>query len=235
MRKHWVDSIRWGLSHVFSPPCIACKHMTIKQPCDQCLANLDLFTPEQFHYDLRRWPRVMQALKPFDLARLQVAGPYEYPLNIWIAKLKFKRQLQFVEPLARVFKRSLRGRENDLPQALIPAPLHYARYLDRQFNQTRELAVSLSNRLSIPVLDKHLSKLHNSAPQSSLNRQQRMNNLNTGFHCSPLPQHISHIAILDDVITTGSTMQAMINAVRLNNPNVVIEAWSIALTLPRVD
>jgi len=93
-----------------------------------------------------------------------------------------------------------------LPWLLIPVPLHSRRFRERRFNQSLELAATLSQLSGLPCHDL-LRRTRYTTAQAALNRQQRLKNLAGAFTLKPkttLPPHAG-LLLIDDVFTTGST------------------------------
>lgn len=109
--------------------------------------------------------------------------------------------------------------------ALLPVPMFGSRARERGFNQAQWLAHQLGGRLDIPIANALCTKQLPS--QRSLNRRQRMENLSGAFHVQePLPEHVT---IIDDVVTTGSTGQALA-AAALNAGARRVDIWAVART-----
>jgi len=90
------------------------------------------------------------------------------------------------------------------PDLILPIPLHKVRYRQRGFNQAIEIAKTVSRELKIP-LDLNSCLRHRDTPhQTALTAKQRRKNIKNAFSIIK-PIHAQHIAILDDVMTTGST------------------------------
>lgn len=90
------------------------------------------------------------------------------------------------------------------PDLILPVPLHKARYRSRGFNQSIEIARTVAKEMQIP-LDLTSCRRHRNTPhQTQLAAKKRFKNLKNAFSIAK-PIHALHIAILDDVMTTGST------------------------------
>ncbi|WP_371744922.1 ComF family protein [Methylobacter sp. S3L5C] len=90
------------------------------------------------------------------------------------------------------------------PDLILPVPLHKIRYQQRGFNQAIEIAKTVAKELKIP-LDLNSCIKHRDTPhQTALTAKQRRKNIKNAFSIIN-PIHAQHIAILDDVMTTGST------------------------------
>ncbi|WP_421864362.1 ComF family protein [Motiliproteus sp.] len=125
------------------------------------------------------------------------------------------------------------GSESPWPQRLIPVPLHPKRRLVRGFDQAAELARKLGSALSLPVDNRSCSRRLDTPQQQGLDAKQRRRNLRHAFHVDAQLLHrqgsTQHIALIDDVMTTGSTAQAL--SVKLKRAGVQqIDLWCLART-----
>ncbi|MCG6891421.1 MAG: ComF family protein [Gammaproteobacteria bacterium] len=112
------------------------------------------------------------------------------------------------------------------PQVLLPVPLHRERLLERGYNQAREIARIWSADLDIPV-DRHaLTRTRATALQSGLSANQRAQNVRLAFTYSPR-QAYRHVAVIDDIVTTGSTVDEITR--QLHQAGVeFVEIWALA-------
>ena len=156
-----------------------------------------------------RWPKVASALQLSEFECVHAIGEYEYPLTKLITDLKFNGKLACAEALSNCFCASLKERNQPLPQLILPAPLHHKRYVKRQFYQAVEIAVAVAERLKIRCDLAAVNRHRYTLAQTELDRDQRLSNVAGAFSCNKLTRDITHIAIFDDVITTGATMCAM--------------------------
>lgn len=148
---------------------------------------------------------------PFEASFIPFA--YRPPLDRLILQLKFQRQLAVAPLLGGLMAEALARDAVARPEALLPVPMHPARLRERGFNQAMELARVLSRHSQIP-LQAHLAiRQRHTAMQTRLDGQARRRNLHNAFavDASPLP---SHIALVDDVVTTGSTVSELARTLR---------------------
>jgi ComF family protein len=136
---------------------------------------------------------------------------YASPADRLISQFKFNANfaagLALGEVLALGFKRHCDF--HGYPDALIPIPLHQLRLKKRGFNQALELAKQLSYSTGIPILNNTLTRTKNTVPQTEIKRAGlRKSNLKKAFTCIDLLSHgnAKHIALVDDVVTTGATL-----------------------------
>lgn len=95
------------------------------------------------------------------------------------------------------------------PDGLLPVPLSKKRFSDRGYNQAALLAGEIGRRLKIPVYDHLVRRIKNTVPQKELNAAERQNNLKKAFKIAENDVKLSTIMIVDDIYTTGSTVNAL--------------------------
>lgn len=153
---------------------------------------------------------------------------YALPLKQLISQLKFQGNLTVVPLLAENFIHSIKHRKNNLPECIIPVPLHPQRLRQRGFNQALELARIVAKKFDIP-LDYSLCQRNKATPfQSGLSAKQRKLNLKNAFIVTRSPAY-KHVAIFDDVVTTGTTVNELAKQLKKSGIET-IEVWAIART-----
>jgi ComF family protein len=155
---------------------------------------------------------------------------YQFPFSEFITKLKFSYDLTYAKLLGLLLAKTIPTfYENvSLPQLIIPVPLHNDRLKERGFNQSLEIAKTVSKKLKIPINKHSLYRKINTPAQSSLSKIERMNNLKNAFDLKNKPLQ-KHVVILDDVITTGQTLNEMAK-ILLHHGIEKIDAWCCART-----
>lgn len=98
-------------------------------------------------------------------------------------------------------------RDQALPDVLVPVPLSLRRLAARGHNQALSLANIIGRRLGRPVKRRHVRRVHHGVPQRTLSRKERLNNLTDAF--ASRPWQGERVAVIDDVITTGATLEAL--------------------------
>lgn len=150
---------------------------------------------------------------------------YEQPVNHLIQTLKFGGHLAVARTLGRLLAERLQNHQPH-PDVLVPVPLHPHRYRERGFNQSAEIAAELSRYLAIPMNATLCQRVRHTPAQAGLVARERRINLKGAFRVSRenLP---AHIAIVDDVVTTGTTVNEL--ARTLHKAGVKrIQVWSLA-------
>lgn len=150
---------------------------------------------------------------------------YRPPVDYLLKRLKFSSELAVAPLLAGMLASRLATRAGPLPELLVAVPLHRTRLRERGFNQAALLAVRLGARLAIPVA-RHLCTRHRATqPQSLLSPTARRLNLRHAFAIHGVPA--THVAIIDDVMTTGHTAGELARALKQAGAQRV-EVWVIA-------
>jgi ComF family protein len=112
------------------------------------------------------------------------------------------------------------------PEVLLPVPLHRNRLLSRGYNQAFEIARVLSYLLDIPVDSRSLCRTRDTDSQSGLSASQRQKNTRNAFVYQPTRPR-SHVAVVDDIITTGSTASEITRTLHRGGVERV-EIWGLA-------
>lgn len=152
---------------------------------------------------------------------------YVYPLDRLIQRLKYGNTLSIARVLGELFaERRLELGSATVPQLIVPVPLGTRRYRDRGFNQAHELARCLARRSRIEIRGGLIERTRETQEQAGLPRRQRRRNVRGAFRLvRPLPA--THVAIFDDVVTTGSTVNEIAKVLRRAGAKT-IEVWAIA-------
>lgn len=150
---------------------------------------------------------------------------YAAPLDRLLPRFKFHRDFAAGALLAQLMAES--AGDWPRPDAVVPVPLHRARLRRRGYDQALELARPLTRALDLPLRDDLLQRVRLTAPQSELSAAGRRRNLRGAFAATaaaPLP---AHVALVDDVMTTGATLWAAADALKRAGVRRV-DAWVCA-------
>jgi ComF family protein len=135
---------------------------------------------------------------------IHVACKYAYPIDRIIQKYKYEQQLNYQILLAGILS------EIRLPkvQAIVPMPISNERLIERGFNQTLIIAGHIAQQLNIPIWQP-ISRTHQHS-QKGLNRLERLENIDQQFRLNPDNKiKYRRVLIIDDVVTTGSSIKAL--------------------------
>lgn len=175
----------------------------------------------------RLCPHCLAQPPPFDVVHALFL--YEDPVDRMIMGLKFGHELVYARILGTLLARALRRHAVELPDCILPMPLHRARHLERGFNQAAEIARHAARRLKIPVDTHLLARSRGTAPQSALTAAARAANIAGAFTIRAGRRVPARVALLDDVLTTGATAAAAAQALRAAGAGHV-QVWVCART-----
>jgi ComF family protein len=133
---------------------------------------------------------------------------YLPPLDVLVKRLKFNDELHLARLLGGLMADSLAGPDTVLPDVIVPVPLHVQRLRERGFNQALELARPIAERLALPLDWRHVIRTRATDPQSDLPAKLRSRNVKGAFAVAP-GFAARRIAIVDDVMTTGHTVNEL--------------------------
>ena len=224
MRRKLLESLQQylvvHLRHHWQPHCVLCDAPSTPQTlplCPACYHALP-WLPDEANITIPPTTRCISALS------------YEAPINHCLLKLKFGKQLREVHTLSQLMLASILPQLDSVPEAILPVPLHINRLRKRGFNQAVELARPLAKQLRIPLITTAVIRHRATQAQTELDFKQRQENLLRAFSIRySLPYR--HIAICDDVITTGATTSSLAS-VLLDNGVERVDVWSCARAIP---
>jgi len=208
-----LEDLPWNIHH-----CYQCAlpisfdgtdtRSTTKLICGECLKHIPPFT------------------------RTVASFQYKFPIDSIIKLTKYQQQYYWLSPLSDLlFDEIMRTYIQDsLPELLIPVPLHPKREQQRGYNQAQIICKELSNKLKITRNEGILRKSTLTPPQATLNKKQRMKNLQDSFSIdSNTLIFDKHIALIDDVVTTKATSE-LISELLLTHGASRVDIWCIART-----
>ncbi|MBK1693447.1 phosphoribosyltransferase [Chromatium weissei] len=169
--------------------------------------------------------RRCQRLPP-PFTRTFTAFRYQAAVPFLIIGAKFEGKLNFARLLGQCLTERVMNAAQPLPEVLIPVPLHSSRLRERGYNQSLEIARVLNQKLQIPLNYQCCARVLATTPQTELSARARRHNLRGAFTVmNSLPW--SHIAIIDDVMTTGTTVSEL-SRLFANAGVKKIEIWAVA-------
>lgn len=198
--------------------------------CPECSADLPLLPEERCPQCALPSPGGLSCgaclRKPHEFQHTEAVYRYGFPLDVLIQHCKYGG----AQELSDLFAEALAQRMNDrpLPDLIVPMPLHGARLQERGFNQAQEIGRRLGIRLHLPC--RHVChRVRDTPPQAGLDLKARQKNLRGAFACDASLAG-KRIALLDDVMTSGSSLNELAKAARRAGA-VEISAWVVARTL----
>ncbi len=197
----WCESCWEGLPWIRSPICPVCGHPYLDAPAgsDHVCGSCVLSPPA------------------FDEARS--AALYSGDVRKRIHEVKFGGKLVWVPALAELLAQCWTVWNPATPDGIVAVPLHVRRVRERGFNQSALLARALGRRLHLPVRHDALRRVRWTEPQTRLNREERLTNVKDAFGVGDVEAVRKRtLLLIDDVLTTGSTVTAC--AIALRNAGV---------------
>lgn len=172
--------------------------------------------------------------KPPPWQSLVAVSHYQPPLSVLVQRFKYRKQSELSTALARLMLLSwldARRRQRVCrPHTLLVVPLARRRQWYRGFNQSERLAVKLAHWVGCSVDVGALSRIRATPPQSTLSGVERRTNLRGVFRCHRDLQNLD-IAIIDDVVTTGTTVYEISKTLLASGARSV-QIWCLCRTLP---
>lgn len=174
---------------------------------------------------------------PHYFDRLRSVFSYKDPIvkNL-IHSLKFDYQTRLAIPLSKMMLDGfMHHYARDTIDAIVPVPLHKSRYREREFNQALLISQGIAAKTNLPIREDWVFRIRRTPPQTSLLLRQRIKNLEGAF--APASENAARglrILIVDDVMTTGATINAVSGALRQAGAQTIY-GLTLALTIDRPD
>lgn len=195
--------------------------------CDACWEQIELLKPPWCQIcGLPRWSTACAGCReqPPLFRKLRAIAFYEPTLREAIHLMKYEKKQVISKHLVQLLQAHLpedfAATDYDL---LLPIPLHANRFRQRGFNQAERIAQGIAKVWRVPVRTDILVRIRDTVPLSSLNsHEERMKSINGAFEVQ-LPDSIQNrkILLIDDIFTTGTTINEALKALQVANPNCV--------------
>ena len=151
---------------------------------------------------------------------------YAPPVDKLIQGLKYHARLELSRLLGGYLARHLMGLAGQRPDVIVPVPLHPSRLRSRGFNQSLELARFVSAALELPIDAFNARRIRATTPQTELPRAQRRRNVLGAFDAGATFAGRA-VAIVDDVMTSGNTVQSLAQSL-LKAGAREVRVWAVA-------
>jgi ComF family protein len=231
------DVIQEVLDLLLPPHCALCKHSgnVLCPSCKQQLQPLHGL-PRCYHCHkalnkaLNKGSLCSSCLySPLQLNGLRAYANYEGALRSCIHALKYDGQVRLAQPLGSLLTQTYSSFAMQA-DCLVPLPLHSTRQKQRGYNQATLLARVCSQQLGLSLSENLVFRYRETASQVGLTAQQRQQNVLNAFYC-PTTRTIfqRRIIIIDDVCTTGATLEACARTLFQAGASSV---WGLVLARP---
>jgi len=167
---------------------------------------------------------------------VSTALAYRYPVDRLVTQAKFTPRPECARALGEllgVYLRAMNMRGALVcPELAVPVPLHRRRMVGRGYNQAEEIATPVARRLGLRLLTRGCRRTVNTTEQTSLDGDARRNNIRGAFEIS-VDVEGARVVIVDDVVTTGSTVVELARALRSAGA-AKVQVWAAArASIPR--
>ncbi|WP_338070349.1 ComF family protein [Bathymodiolus platifrons methanotrophic gill symbiont] len=229
--NNWINIIQYSL---LPASCILCgnrgmQDMGLCQPCYNGLLTVKshcFCCAKQFESDSSNLQLCGDCQKnPPAFDRTYAPFAHQGAIRYLINQCKFNGAYKNSRLLGLLLGKHLTNNA-ELPELIIPVPLHPKRYQQRGFNQTLEIAKIIAQQHSIPIDNACCLHIKNTPHQISLTGKQRHKNIKNAFQMEARP-NAEHIAILHDVMTTGATANELAKTIKATGVNRV-DVWVCA-------
>lgn len=139
-----------------------------------------------------------------------------------IAMFKYHNRREYAKVYAKeMYRYCSRFLKSCAPEVILPVPIHRQKKRQRGFNQAELVAKELGKLLNVPVDADYLIRKAKTIPQKELTRQQRKRNLKEAFEVSKDGKYYKRVLLIDDIYTTGATMDAVSEILRENQTKII--------------
>lgn len=197
------------------------KVVYIEEPRCKCCGKPVRYTEQEYCYDCQKHTHLYEQGRSLWIHKM--------PVSLSIYQFKYKNRRIYGEFYAKEMARNY----GDLIRAwgvdvIVPIPLHRKKERSRGYNQAAIIAKQLGEIMGIPVDCKLLVRNRYTRPQKELNDKERKKNLNQAFSVTKRLGNDMSILLIDDIYTTGSTMDAAAEELKKNG---VQKVWFLTISI----
>ncbi len=211
------------IDFILPPRCAVCGRILKidKGICDDCIAQIEFIKPPVCYHCGQPLGSAVDAVSHTHLLCGECIKPHHRIFRLvrsafiyddfskkMILDFKFKDHTELAALLAKILYVAGEDIFNKGVDVIIPVPLHFTRLLKRKYNQSALLARELGKLTHIKVNNSGIKKIRATKPQVECDRAQRLRNLKNAF-IARHPQSLQgkRVLLIDDVMTTGSTLK----------------------------
>jgi len=215
------------ISLFFPNQCLVCKGGDFHSSdpiCPDCLQQMDPLPIENRVKELTVNNGIDMALAGWDFGD---------ELRTAVHSLKYEERARIGSFLGKVLGERLHLKTIQELDYLIPVPLHPVKFRDRGFNQAEWIAIGVGKAIQKPVQTGLMKRMKYTISQTTLNREERLNNMKQAFRITKDVTD-KKIGIVDDVLTTGSTISSMASVLKDAGAKTIV-ALTVATPLEKTD
>lgn len=211
------------LELIFPSRCIICKQLLKGNApihiCSKCIQEIEFYNKDIVPLSLGG------GIKSY-CDGVVCAGKYQHSLKKAIRDYKFNERPSFYRAFGELIADKVNRTLNQYPlDVIVPVPMSRKRIAQRGYNQAALIALRASQILSVPLEAKSIVKVKDTQRQSSLGRQERLINLNGAFEVTSSCSYVGKtVLLIDDIITTGSTLNECSKALKAAGAKYVFGA-----------
>jgi len=219
------------LDMLYPPRCPVCEDIVIPKDRKICL-------PCEKKLQLICEPRCKKCSKPVEDDQAEYCADcrrkdyhFEYGYALWLYDSTMKRSISnfkygykkeyakyYIQEIVKNYGKTILKMDPDI---IVPVPIHKSKYRERGYNQAEILAKGIGKELKIPVLSNLIIRNKRTLPQKQLSDKERLRNLQEAFEfnkdlADKYPRSLSRLLLVDDIYTTGSTIEACTNVLKNN-------------------
>ncbi|WDE11654.1 ComF family protein [Thalassomonas haliotis] len=202
--------------------------------CQTCAGDLPFFKISDIRGDLLNWPAVNRALPKSNFDHLVSLSPYQWPLSMWLKQLKYHGRFELATLLGQLladhWQKHIKPYLQEEPGLVLAVPLHFSKWQLRGYNQAHLIAKTFANQLDYHYQATALTRVKKTSAQVGQGGVARRKNLRRAFavNIKLLPRHV---LLIDDVITTGSTINEISRLLKKQGV-LKVTVVTACLTLP---
>jgi len=206
------------LSLIYPRSCVCCSKLLLKDEefiCNYCFVNLP---KSNFHKEPdSELDRVFEGRFPLKKAGSYLIFEKSGKVQKILHSIKYQRNQELAVKIGQWYGDLLKENESIAKSdIIIPVPLHYKKLKERGFNQSEAFANGLSQSLNIPVSVNNLVRIEYTSTQTRKSKIERWENVNGVFEVKhPVQLKNKKVLLVDDVITTGATLEACYKALEI--------------------
>ncbi|KKR05551.1 MAG: competence protein F [candidate division WS6 bacterium GW2011_GWF2_39_15] len=178
------------------------------------------------------------------LTSLMVCFEYNRVIKRYVKYIKFKHSTVLLNEILIIalphiltyIRNTQHFTRNAKECLLVPVPLYWLRYLNRGFNQSRIIAEAISKETGIDINNRCLKKIRNNRPQSEVKHKNRVRNTLGAFRFNSkyISEEVKHIILVDDIVTTGATLEECTKEIKAVREDIQIHAIALFRPKPKV-
>jgi len=218
----WLQGLWHDLMHVIFPDlCICCESNPKSKPSAFCIPCLhEMPYTDHFDLDENKISRLFEGRCDVKYAAALLRFREGSHVQSMLHRLKYEHQHEIADVFGAIAGEKWRvSRFITLPQIIIPVPLHKSRQRRRGYNQSAVFGSALGKAANIEMRDDILIKRVQNASQTGKSRAERSKNVQQVYQlAAPLDITGKHILLVDDVVTTGATLEACCRALQPGQP-----------------